>query len=75
MRENMEENRVFGCFVEEGKSEILMGLKSFFPEADQSLGPVWYVSSNTCFQFINNITGISIYFFTYVFSKNLKTIV
>ena len=31
------------------------------------LGPAWYTHSNTCFQFLNNITCISTHFFTYTY--------
>ena len=36
-------------------------------------GLVWYTILNTCFQFLNNITSISIHFFTHMyFQKNWK---
>ena len=32
-----------------------------------TLEPVWYMCLNTCFQFLNNITRIFIYFFTHTY--------
>ena len=33
----------------------------------EKVGPVWYGNSNTCFQFLNNITRIFTYFFTHTY--------
>ena len=33
----------------------------------ENQGPVWYTHSNTCFQFLNNITRISTLFYLHVF--------
>ena len=39
----------------------------------RNYGSVWYVSLNTCFQFLNNITHIFTHFFIYMyFKKNWK---
>ena len=38
-------------------------------------GLVWYMSLNTCFQFLNNIPSIFIHFFTYTyFQKNTNNV-
>ena len=37
--------------------------------------PIWYASSNTCFQFLNNITHIFIHFFIHTYFKKLQTII
>ena len=33
----------------------------------QYYGPIWYTHSNTCFQFLNNITCIFTHFFTHTY--------
>ena len=38
----------------------------------RSLGPVCYVSSNSYFHILNNITHISTHFFIYTYFKKLK---
>ena len=36
-------------------------------------GTVWYMCLNICFQFLNNITRISIYFFTHTYFQKIQT--
>ena len=36
-------------------------------------GTVWYICLNICFQFLNNITRISIYFFTHTYFQKIQT--
>ena len=36
-------------------------------------GAVWYMCLNTCFQFLNNITCIFTYFFTYTYFQKIQT--
>ena len=56
-----QQNQVF-------HSQIVSLLYSF-----ENVGPIWYMCLNICFQFLNNITSISIHFFTHTnLKKNWK---
>ena len=56
-----------------GSRILTVSKKAKSPHGRRNLGPIWYVILNTYFQFLNNITRISTYFFTHTyFQKNWK---
>ena len=54
-----------------GSRILTVSKKAKSPHGRRNLGPIWYAILNTYFQFLNNITRISTYFFTHT-SKKLK---
>ena len=47
--------------------------ENFYGKRKKKLGLIWYMCLNTCFQFLNNITHVSTYFFTNTYFQKIQT--